>query len=124
MSRPALARLVLAGIRGGNGALALLAPQLLARRTITAPDQLGPALYPWRMFGIRTVLLGLELGTATGERRRRAVRLAVLIHATDTVSAVVGGLRHDVPPKFARVAVAISAVNTALAVAALADDDG
>jgi hypothetical protein len=121
--RATAARLALSAIRTGNGAAALLAPQVLARRTADDPAQLGPAAYPWRMFGIRTVLLGVELATARGERRRRAVQLAVLIHATDTVSAVVGGLRRDVPPRFARVAVAVSATNTALAVVALGDTE-
>jgi uncharacterized protein YjeT (DUF2065 family) len=111
----------LAAIRIVNGALGLLAPQVLVRRTSTDPTTTEPN-YAFRMFGIRTVVLGLDLLTLTGPAQERARTQAVIIHATDTASALVGGLRGDVPPRVARTTVAISAVNTALAVVAkLAD---
>lgn len=54
----------LAGIRLFNGAAGLLAPELLIRRL--DPDREPPsaaAVYAFRLFGIRTILLGLDLLT-------------------------------------------------------------
>jgi len=70
------------------------------------------------MFGIRTVVLGLDLLTLTGAAQERARAQALVTHATDTACAALGGLRGDLPPKVARTTVAISAVNTVLAVVA------
>ena len=64
------ARIALATIRLVNGALALLAPGVMLRR-LEAGQQTDPAtgadpdrvaVYPLRMFGIRTVVLGLQRG--------------------------------------------------------------
>jgi hypothetical protein len=115
---PAAARQTLAAIRIVNGAAGLLAPQLLLRRlgTDTRLDRSG--FYPFRMFGIRTVLIGADLLVLQGEQRRRAVQLAVLIHATDTLSAATAGVRGDLPRRVAVVTTLISATNTTLAVLA------
>jgi hypothetical protein len=107
----------LAGIRLANGLLGLLAPGSLVKRTSRDPSDTSP-YYAFRMFGIRTAVLGADLLLLRGESQQRARDEAVLIHAADTVSAVVGGLRGDLPAKAARMTVAISAVNTALAVVA------
>ena len=107
----------LAAIRLVNGTLGLLAPQVLVRRTSADPTTTEP-YYAFRMFGIRTVVLGLDLLTLTGPAQERARTQAVIIHATDTAAALLGGLRGDVPPRVARATVAISALNTALAVVA------
>ena len=107
----------LAAIRIVNGTLGLLAPQVLVRRTSTDPTTTEP-YYAFRMFGIRTVVLGADLLTLTGPAQERARTQAVIIHATDTASALLGGLRGDVPPRVARATVAISALNTVLAVVA------
>ena len=107
----------LAAIRIVNGTLGLLAPQALVRRTSTDPTTTEP-YYAFRMFGIRTVVIGLDLLTLTGPAQERARTQAVIIHASDTASALLGGLRGGVPPKVARTTVAISALNTALAVVA------
>ena len=64
------------------------------------------------------LLLGYDLLTLTGPAQERARTQAVIIHATDTAAALLGGLRGDVPPRVARATVAISALNTALAVVA------
>ncbi|MFL6127924.1 MAG: hypothetical protein ACJ73E_02530 [Mycobacteriales bacterium] len=115
---PAVARKVLAGIRIFNGTAGLLAPEFLLRRlgTDLARDRSG--IYPFRMFGIRTILIGADLLVLQGEQRRRAARFAVLIHASDTVAAATAGLRGDLPRKAAAVTTLISAGNTALAVLA------
>jgi hypothetical protein len=107
----------LAVIRLVNGTLGLLAPHVLVKRTSADPTTTEP-YYAFRMFGIRTMVLGLDLLTLTGPAQERARTQAVVIHATDTASAFLGGLRGDVPPRVARMTVAISAVNTALAVVA------
>ena len=105
----------LAAIRIINGTLALVAPGFLVRRTGAHPESTD-AYYAFRMFGIRTVVIGADLLLLTGEGQRRARDQAVLIHATDTVCAVIGGVRGQQPARIARMTVAISAVNTALAV--------
>jgi hypothetical protein len=118
MLPPGAARKLLATIRIVNGAAGLLVPdKLLGRLGVdTAKDRSGT--YPFRMFGIRTILIGLDLLLLTGDELRRAEKLAVLIHATDTASAAVTTARGDLPRKQGLVAIGISAVNTGLAVVA------
>jgi hypothetical protein len=116
---PGMARKALAGVRIFNGTAALIVPQLLLRRLGTDPDVDRSGVYPFRMFGIRTVLIGVDLLTLQGEERRRATRVAVLIHATDTVSAVIAGLRGHLSPRAAVMTTLISSGNTALAVLAM-----
>lgn len=70
------------------------------------------------MFGIRTVLIGLDLLLLRGADLRRAERLAVLIHASDTVAAAVTTVRGDLGRRPGITSIVISAVNTALAVTA------
>ena len=113
-----LARQALATVRIANGTLGLVAPQLLLRRLGTDPTADRSGIYPFRMFGIRTVLIGIDLLVLRGEERRRAARIAVLIHATDTLSAATAGVRGDLPRKPALITTAISATNTALALIA------
>ena len=108
------ARIALAGIRIVNGAGALLAPRLLTRR-LAADDT---AVYPFRLFGIRTVVIGADLLLRDKDVRDHALRLALLIHASDVASAVVAGARRQVPLRSAATAAAISSVNTALALVA------
>jgi hypothetical protein len=111
------ARILLALIRLVNGLAALLVPGFLARQVGIDPDANPGALYVFRMFGIRTVLLGAELLTQTGERRAEALRRAVLIHASDTLAAYLATLSGNFP-KRGKLIVWISATNTALAVIA------
>ena len=115
---PDAARKTLATIRIFNGAAGLLAPDLLMGRlgVDTTNDRSGA--YPFRMFGIRTIVIGLDLLLLTGDDLRRATKLAVLIHATDTVSAAAAAVREDLPRRQALVATGISAVNTVLAITA------
>lgn len=105
-------------VRLFNGAAALFVPEFLLRRLGTDPEMDSSGVYPFRMFGIRTVLLGADLLLLQGERRRSATRLAVLIHGTDTVSAATAGCQGDLPRKAAIMTTMISAGNTVLALAA------
>ncbi|MEV6401052.1 hypothetical protein AB0M39_40820 [Streptomyces sp. NPDC051907] len=111
----------LAGIRLFNGAAGLLTPAPLINRldrgSATAPSPAG--VYAFRLFGIRTVLLGLDLLTSRGERLQRDLREGVLIHGSDTVTAALLGLRGYLPPRTAALTTVISGVHTALAVRAL-----
>jgi hypothetical protein len=111
------ARILLAGIRLLNGVAALLVPGFLARQLGIDPDANPGVKYVFRMFGIRTVLIGAELLVQTGDRRAEALRRAVLIHAADTLAAFLATLSPQFP-KNGRVIVWISAVNTALAIIA------
>jgi hypothetical protein len=105
------ARFALATIRLFNGALALFAPQILLRNLEADPATSAPALYAFRMFGVRTIVIGAQLLLPDGEVRRQTLRAAPLIHASDVAAAQLAGL----PPRAARTTTAISAVNTVLA---------
>jgi hypothetical protein len=112
------ARIALAAIRIFNGGTALFAPGVFAARTGVRPSMDGPVLYPWRMFGVRTLLIGSDLLTRNEEVRRHALRVAVVVHASDTAAAVAALRSGQVPRRTAVPAVAISAVNTLLALVA------
>jgi hypothetical protein len=107
------ARIALATIRLVNGAMALLAPEMMLRRLGADPAANKVAIYPLRMFGIRTVVLGVDL-LAGGSVPQKG-RVGVVIHATDAVSAITAGLRRQLPARVAVVAATISLTNTALA---------
>ena len=109
------ARVTLAAIRIFNGGAGLVAPAATARR-IGTPE--GSPLYPWRMFGIRTVIIGAELLSRDPRKRERAVRLALPIHASDTISAAVGGLLGETSKRATIMLTAISGTNTVLALLA------
>jgi hypothetical protein len=111
------ARVALAGIRIFNGTAGLFAPQVLARR-LGAEESAGPMGYPFRMFGIRTILIGVDLLSRDPAVRRHALRLAVLVHACDTVSAAATGVTGGLPRRAATTATVISAVNVVLALIA------
>jgi len=108
------ARIALATIRLVNGTIALLAPEMMLRRLGADPAVNGVAVYPLRMFGIRTVLLGAEL--LTDGRMQQKGQVGILIHATDAASAITAGLRRQLPARVAILAAGISLTNTALAV--------
>ena len=115
--RPSLrdyARIALAAIRLFNGAAALFAPRILLRSLEADPDKSAAALYAFRMFGVRTIIIGAQLLLPDGDVRRQALRTAPIIHASDVAAARLAGL----PPRAARTTTIISAVNTILAVLA------
>jgi hypothetical protein len=111
------ARVLLGCIRLLNGGLALLVPGFLARQIGVDPDANPGILYVFRMFGIRTVLIGAELLQPASEQRTEAVRRAVLIHASDTLAAFLATLNGNFP-RARRAIVAISGLNTVLALLA------
>lgn len=115
---PGFARVALAVIRIANGSTALVAPTVLTRNLGVGRDDNQAIQYAFRMFGIRTVLIGLELLLPDGEVRAAAVRVAPVIHASDTASAALAGLTRQIPARAAVIATSISALNTALALTA------
>jgi hypothetical protein len=112
------ARTALAAIRIVNGTAALLAPELLLGRLGVDTTRDPSGAYPFRLFGVRTIVIGLDLLLLSGKELQRATKLAVLIHAADTISAAVTTVRGDLPGKQGLVTIGISAVNTGLGLVA------
>ena len=110
------ARILLAGIRLFNGTAALFAPTLLARQFKDNPH--SAVIYVLRLFGVRTIIAGIELLVPDEEVRASALRSALPIHASDTLSAALAGLQGQLPPQVSILLTAISGVNTALAILA------
>ena len=111
------ARVALAGIRIVNGSAGLLAPRRLARR-LGVEEAAGPMGYPFRMFGIRTILVGVDLLARDPAVRKHALRAAVVIHASDTAAALVTAVSGALPRRAAATTTAISATNVVLALIA------
>ncbi len=109
-------------IRLVNGGAAFFVPAASARRLGVDPATNPAPIYPLRMFGIRTILLGLELLAGDPETRRRSLRTGVVIHACDTFSAATAGIRGDLPPLTAVALTGVSTLNTTLAVIGSLED--
>jgi hypothetical protein len=106
---------ILATVRLVNGALALVVPDVLAGR-LGVSTKTSPGLgYAFRLFGVRTVLLGVQLWRAPADPTNAVVRTAVLVHGADTAAAIVVLKLAELPRRSAMITVAISATNTALA---------
>jgi len=110
------ARILLAGIRLFNGAAALFTPKLLARQFGDNPNH--AVVYALRPFGVRTIIVGIELLAPDEELRASALRYAIPIHASDTLSAALAGIQGQLPSRTSIMLTAISGVNTALAIVA------
>ncbi len=109
------ARIALACIRLLNGFAGLLAPQLLLRGLQLDPQRNPGAFYAFRLFGVRTVILGAELFSGDAQVRDRSLRLGVMIHASDMLAALLAGATGQIPrPAALRVAL-LSTLNTGLA---------
>ena len=108
--------LLLGTIRLVNGVAALLAPSMSARRLGVDPEANPAPVYPLRMFGVRTAVLGAEMLFGDDDTRRRSARVGILIHASDTTAAALGGIRRQLPPRVAILLVGVSSLNTTLAV--------
>lgn len=110
-----IARGLLASVRLVNGSIGLLAPQIITRQLGTAEDSSAGAHYVLRMFGIRTILIAIDLLRPAGQVRDHAIRVAPIIHASDVVAAALAARTGQLPARAASSIVAISSVNTALA---------
>jgi hypothetical protein len=113
------ARLVLGGIRMITGTAGLLAPTMIQQRLgDQAPDRNAAAIYGIRLFGVRTVLIGLDLFRLPAVALDSALKSAVLIHACDTATVLALERRKQLSPELARPLATISGLNTMLAVTA------
>ena len=112
------ARIALGAIRLINGAGAILLPTTFGNRIGIDIQASRGTVYILRLFGIRTVLLGWQLLGKNKAEREQALRVAVLIHATDTAAALAAGLSGHLTRKAAVTATVISGINTGLAVIA------
>ena len=101
-----------------NGATGLLAPSVLARKVTDGGATSAAATYAFRMFGIRTVLLGADLLSRDPQVRAHAVRAALPIHASDVSTVAALALRRKISGRAAALLGGISAVNVALALRA------
>ena len=115
------ARVALGVIRLTNGALATLSPNVLIRRLGIVRETNPAATYVFRMFGIRTVFLGLDLLSGEGDGRRRAIERAPAIHAVDALAAIAAGASRQLSIRGALTAAAVSIINLGLAVAATSE---
>jgi hypothetical protein len=113
------ARYALGVIRVVNGAIALVAPAVIMRR-FGEDDPAGnpAATYALRLFGIRTVLIGADLLRMRGGELDHALRVAPVIHASDTATVLALRRSKRLSPELARPLALISGANTVLAVAA------
>lgn len=75
--------------------------------------------YALRLLGVRAVLVGADLWLARNKALRHAVSTAPLIHASDVISAAVGGLTGHLPRRVAVTTVGAPTVTTVLAPLAL-----
>jgi len=113
------ARYALGAIRIVNGGLGLLAPEfIIARFGEEKPDSNPAAIYGLRLFGIRTILIGLDLILLRRPELDRATRAAVLIHASDTATVLMLKQHGQLAADRARPLLLISSLNTLLAVVA------
>ena len=123
MSRSQLPAVALGLIRLANGLAALFAPAFMLRALGSSQAASPPATYVLRMFGIRTVFLGLDLLARGPAHRREALQRAPIIHLTDAMAALTAGAARQLPPRAAVTTIAISSLNLALALVARAGED-
>src|SRR5690606_33414450 len=103
------ARMLLGLIRLVNGAIALFAPQVIIGRFDKNGTDVPVTRYALRMFGIRTVLIALDLFRGAGPERSHAVKVAPVVHVSDTVAAVLAARSGKVAGSTGALIVAISA---------------
>jgi hypothetical protein len=80
------ARYGLAAVRIVNGSLGLFAPRVLIKRLDPSHEPSPAAIYAFRLFGVRTILLGLDVLVRPDAEVQRAMREGVLIHLSDMVT--------------------------------------
>lgn len=112
------ARTTLGLIRLATGALGLFLPEKLIGRIDPAEPASPAAIYAFRLFGVRTILIGRDLLAGNADVRAKAVGEAPLIHASDTATATLLTVTGRVPFRSGAPLIAISGLNTLLAVLA------
>jgi hypothetical protein len=98
-----------------NGGLGVFAPRVLIRGLGIRPELQPGMMYVFRMFGIRTLFLALDLHRLPNQRGR-SLREGVVVHATDMSAALAGAALGQLPWQKGLVVAGISFVNTLLAI--------
>lgn len=109
------AQYALALVRIVNGVVALVAPSVIIKHLDEAPRDSVAAVYALRLFGVRTVLMGADLITQRGQPLLHTTSQAVMIHASDTVTAAKLGISGQLQRRTAMTLTLISGINTVLA---------
>jgi len=113
------ARYALGAVRLIAGASGLVAPTMIIRRFGDDHPAGNPAaIYGLRLFGIRTVLIGADLFRLRGSELQRAIRVAPIIHASDTATVAALWRSKQLAPDLARPFLLISGTNTVLSLLA------
>ena len=113
------ARIALGGVRILAGTTGLLAPAMIISRFGDSDPRANPAaIYGLRLFGIRTMLIGVDLIRLRGRDLDRALWAAPIIHASDTATVLTLQRSKQLSPERARPLALISGLNTVLAVIA------
>ena len=110
-----LAWKALAGIMFVNGSLGILAPRFLIRSLGVKPDLEPGMIYVFRMFGIRTLFIAIDLVRRPDERQR-SMREGIIVHATDASVALTAAMLGQLPARPAIMVAGLSTLNTLLAV--------
>jgi hypothetical protein len=118
MVKARAAQYTLGAIRLIVGSVALGAPEKLVKTYGADPASNGAAVYALRLFGVRTIYIGLQLLLGEGAALDDALRAAIPIHACDTISAVIAGATGQLPRRAALTGTALSSINTVLATVA------
>ena len=114
-----IARYALGGVRVIAGTTGLLAPAMIINRFgDTNPTDNPAAVYGLRLFGIRTILIGVDLFRLHGRDLDRALAAAPIIHASDTATVLALQRSKHLSPERARPLAMISGLNTVFAVIA------
>src|SRR5690242_5703783 len=79
-----------------NGTLGLLAPRFLIRRVGADPEVESGMIYVFRMFGIRTLFIAVDLFRLP-EQREQSLREGVVVHATDAGAAFTAAMLGQLP---------------------------
>ena len=114
----ATARRLRGAVRLVKGTLALAAARFLLGCLGTDPDQDPSGSYPFRLFGVRSVLIGADRLVLTGDQAGPASKVAVAIQATDTATLATRLVKGHLLGRAGSVATLASAVNSLLAVIA------
>jgi len=106
----------LAGIMLVNGTLGVFAPRFLIRQLGIKPEIEPGMIYVFRMFGIRTTFLAVDLFRFPSQRGR-SLREGILVHGTDMTAALTGTALGQLPWRKGLIVSGVSLLNTALAIA-------
>lgn len=118
--RAITAQLVAGRILVGGGTL--VAPRLLGRAFGIDPAANPAVSYVGRLFGVRAVLMAVQLATVPRAQRRRLVGLHVAVDAVDAAAAVAATRSGALSRRAGAMATAAAVVEGALGVALLGLD--